>query len=70
MWDIITNMEPWNKSYFTLQLKLLTYNQSVFKQENIKQHFKNPRVLHYLNFYFIALQKTNKRIYKYCKSSK
>lgn len=58
-------MEPWNKSYFTLQLKLLIYNQSVFKQENIKQYFKNPIVLYYLNFHFIALQKTNKRIYKY-----
>lgn len=40
-------MEPWNKSYFTLQLKLLIYNQSVFKQENIKQYFKNPIVLYY-----------------------
>lgn len=62
MWDIITNMEPWNKSYFTFQLKLLLYNQSVFKQENIKQYLKNPTVLYYLNFHFIALQKTNENL--------
>lgn len=47
---------------FHLQLKLLLYNQSVFKQENIKQYLKNPTVLYYLNFDFIALQKTNENL--------
>lgn len=36
-------MKPGKKPlYFTLQSKLLMYNLSIFKQENIKQHLKNP----------------------------
>ena len=53
-------MEAWKKAlYFTLQLKLIIYSQSVFKQGNIKNYLKSLITLYYLDFHFIAFKKKN-----------